>query len=71
MKFTGLPSNWRITLMDPNEKKARLELIEIGLQDLNKIIDTMEEKGYAKEEINEYYKKRWELWSEQYKVKKL
>ena len=55
--------------MDPNEKKARLELIEIGLQDLNKIIDTMEEKGYAKEELNEYYKKRWELWSEQYKVK--
>lgn len=55
--------------MDPKEKAARLELIEIGLEDLNKIIDTMEDKGYAKEEINEYYKKRWELWSEQYKVK--
>ena len=56
--------------MDPNEKAARLELIEIGLQDLQKIIDTMEENGYAKEEINEYYKKRWDLWSEQHRIKK-
>jgi len=56
--------------MDPEEKAARLELIEIGLKDLEKIIDTMEEKGYAKEDINEYYKKRWELWTEQHRIKK-
>lgn len=57
--------------MDPEEKSARLELIQLGIDDLNKIIDTMTKNGYDKEQINEYYKKRWELWNEQYKVKKL
>lgn len=57
--------------MDPREKAAHLELIEIGIEDLNKIIDTMEEKGYPTEEINEYYKKRWELWNEQFRIKNL
>ena len=55
--------------MDSKEKAARLELIKIGIEDLNKIIDTMEEKGYSSEQINEYYKKRWDLWTEEYKVK--
>ena len=55
--------------MDITEKKLRLEAIEIALEDINKIIDTMEEKCYPKEEINDYYKKRWELWNEQYRTK--
>ena len=69
MKYTEFKDNQRLS-MDPEEKAARLELIEIGLKDLEKIIDTMEEKGYAKEDINEYYKKRWELWTEQHRIKK-
>ena len=56
--------------MDTTEKQLRLEAIEIALEDINKIIDTMEEKSYPKEQINEYYKKRWELWNEQYRTKK-
>jgi len=55
--------------MDITEKKLRLEAIEIALEDINKIIDTMEKKSYPKEEINDYYKKRWELWNEQYRTK--
>ena len=43
----------------------------MALEEVNKIIDTMEEKCYPKEQINEYYKKRWDLWNEQYKVKNL
>ena len=56
--------------MDPEEKKLRLETIEMALEDINKIIDTMEEKCYPKDELNEYYKKRWELWNEQFRTKK-
>ena len=55
--------------MDPNEKRLRLEAIEMALEDIEKIIDTMEEKQYPKEELNEYYKKRWELWNEQFRTK--
>jgi hypothetical protein len=57
--------------MDITEKKIRLENLEMALEEVNKIIDTMEEKCYPKEQINEYYKKRWDLWNEQYKVKNL
>jgi len=57
--------------MDITEKKARLENLEMALEEVNKIIDTMEEKCYPKEQISEYYKKRWDLWNEQYKVKNL
>jgi len=56
--------------MDPEEKRLRLQTIEIALQDINKIIDTMEEKSYPKEQLNEYYKKRWELWNEEFRTKK-
>ena len=57
--------------MDITEKKLLLQSIDMALEDINKIIDTMEEKQYPKEEINEYYKKRWDLWNEKYKVNKL
>ena len=44
--------------MDITEKKIRLENLEMALEEVNKIIDTMEEKCYPKEQINEYYYKR-------------
>ncbi len=56
--------------MDPNEKKIRLETIEMALEDIETIIANMEEKNYPKKEINEYYKKRWDLWQEAYKTRK-
>lgn len=56
--------------MDPIEKKMRLETLDIALEDVNKIIDTMEEKCYSKEQIQEYYKKRWDLWNEIHRTKK-
>jgi hypothetical protein len=56
--------------MDPTEKKMRLETLDIALDDVNKIIDTMEEKCYSKEQIQEYYKKRWDLWNEIHRTKK-
>lgn len=56
--------------MDEEEKRLRLETIEIALEDIETIIANMEEKNYPKNEINEYYKKRWDLWQEQYKTRK-
>ena len=56
--------------MDPNEKKIRLETIEMALEDIETIIANMEEKNYPKKEINKYYKKRWDLWNEAYKTRK-
>ena len=55
--------------MDSEEKRLRLEAIEIALEEVDKIIDTMQEKQYPKEQINEYNKKRWELWNERYQIK--
>lgn len=55
--------------MDITEKKLRLETIEMALTDINRIIKSMEENNYPKEQINDYYKKRWELWNEQYRTK--
>jgi len=57
--------------MDPIEKKMRLETLDIALADVEKIIDTMEKKCYPKEQINEYYKKRWDLWNEKHRTKNL
>jgi DNA-binding transcriptional regulator YhcF (GntR family) len=56
--------------MDDEEKRLRLEAIEMALEDIENIISTMEEKNYPKDQINEYYKKRWDLWGEQYKTRK-
>lgn len=55
--------------MDEHEKQLRLEALDIALEDLNKIIDNMHEKGYAKEEISEYNAKRWQVYNEIYKVR--
>jgi len=56
--------------MDEEEKRLRLEAIDMALEDIENIIATMEEKKYPKDQINEYYKKRWDLWGEQYKTRK-
>jgi hypothetical protein len=56
--------------MDEEEKRLRLEAIDMALEDIESIIATMEEKNYPKDQINEYYKKRWDLWGEQYKTRK-
>jgi hypothetical protein len=56
--------------MDSEEKRLRLQTIEMALEDINKIIDTMEKKSYPKEQLNEYYKKRWDLWNEEFRTKK-
>ena len=56
--------------MDEEEKRLRLEAIDMALEDIEGIIATMEEKNYPKDQINEYYKKRWDLWGEQYKTRK-
>lgn len=56
--------------MDSNEKRLRLEALDIALDDINKIIDNMKKGNYSKEEINEYNIKRWQIYNEMYKVKK-
>lgn len=55
--------------MDEHEKKMRLETIDIALEDINRIISTMEEKNYPKEDIQSYYTKRWDLWNEAHKTR--
>jgi DNA-binding transcriptional regulator YhcF (GntR family) len=56
--------------MDANEKRLRLEALDIALEDLDKIIDSMKKNNYSQEQVNEYVKKRWEVWNEIYQVKK-
>jgi|DEB0MinimDraft_10_1074344.scaffolds.fasta_scaffold00689_7 DNA-binding transcriptional regulator YhcF (GntR family) len=55
--------------MDEHEKKVRLEHIDMALEELDKIIDTMNKKGYSNEKINEFNKQRWNLWNERYRLK--
>lgn len=56
--------------MDYEEKRLRLEALNMALEDLNKIIDSMTENGYSKEQINEYHSKRWNLYSQITQLKK-
>jgi len=55
--------------MDQDEKQQRLLSLTMALEDLNRIITKMEQNNYPAEDINSYYKKRWDTWSEIYKVK--
>jgi len=41
----------------------------MALEEIEKIIDSMHKNNYTNEEINEYNKKRWDIWNEMYKVK--
>ena len=54
---------------DTNEKELRLLALEMALEDLDKIIANMKEKNYPPEQLNEYVKKRWNMWNEIYQVK--
>ena len=56
--------------MDITEKAIKLEALQISLDELDKIIDNMKKNNYSKEAINEYVKKRWNVWNEIYQVKK-
>jgi hypothetical protein len=56
--------------MDITEKELRIAALEMSLEDLDKIIDNMKKNDYSKEQINEYVKKRWNVWNEIYQVKK-
>jgi hypothetical protein len=56
--------------MDQVEKSFKLEALELALEDLDRIIVNMKNNNYPSEKINEYVKKRWEVWNEIYKVKK-
>lgn len=55
--------------MENYEKAKRLEMLEMALEDVNKIIDNMQKSNYTEEQINEYNKQRWNIWNEMYKVK--
>jgi hypothetical protein len=56
--------------MEKDEKQLRLVSLKLALEDLDRIIENMEQNSYSKEELNQYYKKRWDTWNEIYKVKK-
>ena len=57
--------------MDPLEKSLRLKTLEIALADLDRIIASMKSNNYPQDEVNEYVKKRWQVWNEIYQVKKV
>jgi hypothetical protein len=56
--------------MDLNEKQIKLEALEIALEDIDRVIENMRNQNYPSDEINEYVKKRWQIWNEMYQVKK-
>jgi hypothetical protein len=55
--------------MEEHEKFLRLETLQMALDDVNKIIDSMQKNNYTEEQINEYNKQRWNIWNEMYKGK--
>lgn len=52
-----------------SEKELRLEALDMALEEIEKIIDNMHKNNYSTEQINEYNKKRWDIWNEMYKTK--
>ena len=52
-----------------DSKQIQLTNLELELEDLDKIIDNMKKNNYSKEELNEYVKKRWNVWNEIHQVK--
>jgi len=59
------------TQMDEEAKNLHMLNLEMALEDLDKIIDNMKKNDYSKEQINEYTKKRWNVWNEMYQARKL
>ena len=56
--------------MDTELKELHLANLQMALDDLDKIIDNMKKNNYNEKEINEYVKKRWNVWNEIYQAKK-
>ncbi len=56
--------------MDQVEKKLRLEALDLALEDLDRIIANMKSNNYPHNELNEYVKKRWQVWNEIHQVRK-
>lgn len=56
--------------MDLEEKELRLTTLELALEELDRIIEGMKKAERPHSEINEYIKKRWNVWNEMYQVKK-
>jgi len=56
--------------MDTEKKSSKLVALEIAVEELDKIIDSMKKNNYSKEQVNEFVKKRWNVWNEIYQVKK-
>ena len=56
--------------MDMHEKALRLEALDIALEDLDRIITNMKSNNYPNNEVNEYIKKRWNIWNEIHQVRK-
>lgn len=56
--------------MDLTEKQLKIEALEIALDDIDRVIENMRNNNYDQAEINEYVKKRWQIWNEIYQVKK-
>lgn len=56
--------------MDLNEKQMKTQALEIALEDIDRVIETMRKNNYDQAELNEYVKKRWQIWNEMYQVKK-
>ena len=56
--------------MDLTEKQLKIEALEIALNDIDRVIENMRNNNYDQAEINEYVKKRWQIWNEIYQVKK-
>tara|TARA_B110000858_G_C17696559_1_gene423832 strand:+ start:266 stop:433 length:168 start_codon:yes stop_codon:yes gene_type:complete len=52
-----------------NTKEIQIINLEIALDDLDKIIDNMKKNDYNKTELNEYVKKRWDVWNQIHKAK--
>jgi DNA-binding transcriptional regulator YhcF (GntR family) len=56
-------------IMGMNTKEIQIINLEIALDDLDKIIDNMKKNDYNKTELNEYVKKRWDVWNQIHKAK--
>ncbi len=56
--------------MDEHEKSSRLMMLQMALEDVDKIIDNMQKNDYSKDQINEYNKQRWNIYNEMYRIKK-
>ena len=56
--------------MDTEEKTLRLTTLELALEEIDRIIEGMKKAEKPHSEVNEFVKKRWEIWNEIYQVKK-